>query len=499
MPITIFLLMLQVGWFFVAVLRLTRTAGVISNVIEWLALLLAIYIVSRRDNPAYKLAWILLVLGLPVFGMLLYLLFGHSSVNKYIKRTFEQNDRQLYHFLKQDGAILEEIKTEDKQLSSIARYIKDVAKYPVYRNEYLRYHSDADIALNELIEQLKKAEKFIFMEYFILEPSGKIGKQILDILEEKTKAGVDVRLLFDDIGSLPYIDKSDINDLKKRGINYRRFNPIIPVLAVFMNNRDHRKITVIDGETGFLGGYNLADEYANIKQPYGHWKDNGIVVKGQCVENLTAMFLGVWNAIGKQDVNYEAFFNKTFKAVKSDGYIQPYADTPLDKEQVGKDVYMNIIKTASDYVYMYTPYLIIDNELMSQLCLAAKSGVDVRIVVPGIPDKKLVYMTTRSYYSQLTEAGVRIYEYKPGFLHAKTFVSDDTVASVGSINMDFRSLYLHFESGAILYYTDAIKDIKNDFENVFDKSIEITCEMCKNQGILIKAMQTILRLFAPLM
>ncbi|MBR6697810.1 MAG: cardiolipin synthase [Lachnospiraceae bacterium] len=500
MPITIVLLLIQLGWIGYIVLRLDGTTGWIKDVISWITIIVAIYIVSRRDNPAYKLIWILMLLALPVFGVLLYLLFGHSGVSRQIKKAFAKSDRQFEKYLYYDDDIVNELKTYDKQLYNTSRYITNIAKYPIYRNHYIKYHPLGDDGLADLLNELKKAQKFIFMEYFIVEPEGKVFSEILEVLEEKHKAGVDVRLMFDDIGSLPYVDKKCMAKLKQTGINFRRFNPVLPVLAAFMNNRDHRKITVIDGKVGFMGGYNLADEYANINCKFGHWKDTGVLIKGKAVDNLTAMFLGMWNVLAKGDTSYGTFFdNAKYDDTECKGYVQPYADTPLDKEHVGKDVYLNIIKTATDYVYMYTPYLIIDDEMISQLCLAAMSGVDVRIVTPGIPDKKMVFMATKSYYPQLIEAGVRIYEYKPGFLHAKTFVSDDEVASVSSINLDFRSLYLHFESGVIMYCCDEIENIRKDFENTFEKSVEITKKDCDERGLLLRIMQSILRLFAPIL
>ena len=281
------------------------------------------------------------------------------------------------------------------------------------------------------------------------------------------------------------------------------FNPFRPLLNIVQNNRDHRKICVIDGHTGFTGGINLADEYINQKKRFGHWKDTAVMLKGEAVWNMTVMFLHMWNVINNssEPIDHEAHMPHRFhpEPFAGNGFAQPYSDTPLDGEIVGENVYLNIINRARKYVYICTPYLIIDNEMMTALCLAAKSGVDVRIMTPGIPDKKMVFLLTQSYYEQLLEAGVRIYEYQPGFLHAKSFVCDDEIAVVGTINLDYRSLYLHFENGVWFYKNNVIHDILDDFNQTLKYCDPISIEFCKNRNIVVRAFQSILRLFAPLL
>ena len=337
------------------------------------------------------------------------------------------------------------------------------------------------------------------MQFFIVD-EGKMLKSVLDILKEKVKEGVEVRFMYDDVGSLTMLPRHYDRQLEKMGIKSVAFNPFIPILSLAMNNRDHKKIVVIDGEIGFSGGFNLADEYINKIERFGYWKDAGLKVTGDAVWNFTVMFLQVWNAIRKTDEGYGAFLpHKHYEeAFQGKGFIQPYADNPLDHEIVGENVYLNIINTANKYVYIYTPYLIIDNEMITALCLAAKRGVDIKIVTPGIPDKKMVFWLTQSYYRQLVEAGIHIYEYTPGFIHAKCFASDDKVATVGTINMDYRSLYLHFENGVFMYNNDAVMQVKHDMEKTFEISQRITKEMC--QGSLKKTLaQSVLRLLAPLL
>ena len=353
-----------------------------------------------------------------------------------------------------------------------------------------------------LVRELKQAKKYIFIEYFIIN-DGVMWQTILNILEKKAAEGVDVRLIYDGFGCLTTLPHKYYEELQKKGIKCQVFNPFRPILNIIQNNRDHRKLCIIDGWVGFTGGINLADEYINQKERFGHWKDTAVMLKGEAVWNMTVMFLHMWAVIGRSEesVDYEAYFPHRYHEgeFESDGFVQPFCDTPLDEEVVGEDVYLNIINKAKKYVYICTPYLIIDNEMMTALCLAAKSGVDVRIMTPGIPDKKLVFILTQSYYRQLLEAGVKIYEYQPGFLHAKSFVSDDEIGVVGTINLDYRSLYLHFEDGVWIYRNRVIQDIKDDFIQTMEYCRQIELEFCLNRNIGLCIMQNIFRVFAPLM
>ena len=289
--------------------------------------------------------------------------------------------------------------------------------------------------------------------------------------------------------------------LKELGIECAAFNPFRPILSIILNNRDHRKILVVDGQIGFTGGMNIADEYINQKERFGYWKDAGVEVKGEAVWSLTTMFLEMWNYINGTSEDYFRFLPKIYnkKENPKDGYVQPYSDTPLDHENVGENIYLNIINRAKEYVYIYTPYLIIDNEMMVSLQNAAKCGVDVRIVTPEIPDKKLIFLLTQSYYEQLIQSGVKIYQYKPGFIHAKCFVCDDKIATVGTVNLDYRSLYLHFECGVFMYCSQAVMQVKQDALATIRKSRQITLEFCQSRNIVITMLQSVLRLFSPLL
>lgn len=348
-----------------------------------------------------------------------------------------------------------------------------------------------------MLSELNKAEKFIFMEYFIIE-DGLMLNSILDILKEKASRGVDVRFMYDSLGSIAKAPVDIVRDLRNAGIRCFEFNTFRSILDNRYNNRDHRKICVIDGNVGFTGGVNLADEYINVKTVYGHWKDTAIMIKGDAVWSLTNMFLTLWDGINKCDEDFRKYLPDI--DVKTDnGYVIPYTDFPIDNETVGKSVYLNMINRANRYIYIMTPYLILDNTMATSLCDAAKSGIDVRLITPGIADKKLVNLLTKSYYDKLIEAGVKIYEYTPGFVHAKIFVSDDETAVVGTINLDYRSLAHHFENAIWMYKTDIVADIKKDFLDTQEKCERITLEKCMKKSFAKIIFLPILRLFSPML
>jgi cardiolipin synthase len=440
----------------------------------------------------------MLILTFPVMGVCLFLMFGHPNVTKRKRKRLEKIDASLDDNLKQDRSVYENLKADNRSVANQAYYIHEYGRYPIYQNTDIEFYHDAADGLKAQKEAMQNAKKFIFMEYHAIEDKESFGG-IKEILRQKAKEGVEVRLIYDDVGSIGFINPKFIKNLRADGIQCRVFNPILPVLNIFMNNRDHRKITVIDGKIGFTGGYNLANEYFNITHPFGHWKDSGIKLTGDAVNSLTCMFLEMWNVIDNTDKDYSGYLPKyEFKSYDG-GYVAPYADCPLDGEPVGENVYMNIVKNAKRYVYFTTPYLIITDEMHKELSQAAKRGVDVRIITPGIPDKKLIYQVTRSYYAGLVKNGVRIYEYTPGFIHAKQCICDDEVATVGTINLDFRSLYFHFENGTYLYKCGAIKDIKKDFDDTFPICTEVTGKYKNGRSAVLRIWHCILRLFAPLL
>ena len=493
------IIFIQILWFVIILIKFSHYSTKISIFFSIISGLVVLWIVNKNDNPAYKMAWIIPILLFPVSGGVLYVIFGNKKPAKKLRNTLEKESNRTINELSQDERVIDEIRNQDERVAGQSIYLSNVVGYPIYKNTETKYYDIGESNYADLIKELNNAKKFIFMEYFIIE-EGQMWNGILEILERKAKEGVDVRLIYDDVGCINLLPYGYNLYLERKGIKCIPFNPFVPFVSLAMNNRDHRKITIIDGHTGFTGGINLADEYINVKERFGHWKDTGIMLKGEGVWNLTVMFLRMWNAFRPTDEDYSIYrpeVNQT-ELVRSDGYVQPYGDSPLDEEIVGENAYMNIINSAKNYIYIFTPYLIIDNEMMTALCLAAKKGVDVRIVTPGIPDKKTVFKLTRSYYTQLLEAGVRIYEYTPGFIHAKVFICDDEIATVGTINMDYRSLYLHFECGVYLYKCKCISDIKKDAIYTMSKSREFTDDDVK-KGKTRSLLQAILRVFAPLM
>ena len=491
-------LLLQVGYLVYLISKAGKYYPYITLGTEILALAAVVGIYSQHRSSASKISWVILIMLFPLLGLCLYLLVGQPWATHTIRRRFENVDRSLAGRLPQDKAVMQEIKQNLPEFAGQARYISDWARYPVYKNTSVEFHAQGEIAFEALKSELRKAEKFIFMEYHAIELS-QCFLELEEILAERAKNGVEVRLFYDDVGSLTFICPNFVQRMEEKGIHCQVFNPLIPMVSAFMNNRDHRKITVIDGRVGFTGGYNLADEYFNVKHPYGHWKDTGIRMEGEAVRSLTVMFLEMWNAVKKLDGDYGVYTNVDCGKIQSDGYVQPYADSPLDNERVGENVYMNMIKTARRYVWITTPYLILDDEMTQELTLAAKRGVDVRIITPGIPDKKIVFQLTRSYYAQLVRGGVRIFEYSPGFLHAKQMLVDDETAAVGTINLDFRSLYLHFENAVLLHGCSATKDIYRDFQATFPLCREMTQQYGGKRMMHMRVSQSLLRLFAPLL
>ena len=501
-------LIIQLSWIFLLLLRLTTYAAWIAQVLNILALIVALAIYGRHTNSAIKLPWIMLIIAVPFVGLFLYAFYGREGATQAMLRRFEDIDRKLMGTLPKDKSIYLNLKEADVAAANMAHYIYENAGYPMYGNTAVTFYPEAAEGLEAQLKDLETAKSFIFLEYHAIEYASAFLR-ILTILRRKVKEGVEVRIFYDDIGSGPFISPDFIKQMAADGIQCRVFNPITPIVNIFMNNRDHRKIMVVDGRVGYTGGYNLTEEYFNITRPFGHWKDTGVRLEGEAVRSLTFMFLEMWNAVNASDIDdvtYEKYLPLhpdgspvlTDLSLQADGLVQPYADSPLDDEHVGENVYLNIVSMAKRYVYFTTPYLIITDEMNKVLRLAARRGVDVRIITPGIPDKRIVYKLTRSYYSRLVASGVRIFEYTPGFLHAKECVSDDQVATVGTINLDYRSLYLHFEDGVFFYGGKIIGDVKADFAHLFAESREVT-EDYRTQKKGLHIAEYLLRLLSPLL
>lgn len=493
-------IILQFSWLFLTLYDFSVRYQFVDISTRILALVLVLVVINKWINPYYKLAWTFIILLFPLLGSVLYAVFGRSQLTKRTQERMDAVHKDVSSHLKSNYDVMEALAKEDPGVAQQTKYIHDWAQFPLYRNSKTKYYPCGEAMFADMLGAMERAEEFIFLEYFIIE-DGIMLTAILEVLERKRKEGVLVRLIYDDVGSIRTLPKNFAQRLQAIGVESASFNPFRPILSIILNNRDHRKILVVDGQVGFTGGINIADEYINQKERFGYWKDAGIEVKGEAVWSLTTMFLEMWNYIKESSEDYLKYLPELYHKQDNpeDGYVQPYSDTPLDHENVGENIYLNIINHAKKYVYIYTPYLIVDNEMTVALQNAAKCGVDVRIVTPEIPDKKLVFLLTQSYYEQLIQNGVKIYQYTPGFIHAKCFVCDDKVATVGTVNLDYRSLYLHFECGVFLYRSQAVMQVKKDALETIGKSREITLAFCKNRNVWIKLTQSVLRLFAPLL
>jgi len=468
------------------------------------AAVVTFWILSSRENPAYKVAWMVPLLIFPVFGALFYLFWGSDRLARKMRKNLDLMTDHIYSALPElelpapgTGSAMDE--GLDAHARHQGQYLHCHAYSPLWNNTKTEYLSTGELKFRRLLEELEKARSYIFMEYYIIEP-GQMWNSLLDVLERKARVGVDVRVIYDDYGCMKTLPAKYPRQLGEKGIRCEVFNPIRPVFSAYINSRDHRKITVIDGTVAFTGGINLADEYINRVDKFGHWKDVAIYLEGSAAWSFTVLFLGMWEYLSGEKEDYQQYRPPEELPVKNaSGYVQPFADRPMDGESVAENVYLSLIYRAENYLYITTPYLIIDNELTVALSLAAKSGTDVRIITPHRGDNFFIHAATRSYYRQLLESGVRIYEYTPGFIHSKCFVADDLYAVVGTINMDFRSLYLHFECGAWLYKTDTVTDVRDDFLTTLESCGEITFETVDKMPVIQKLVGRIMRIFSPLL
>ncbi len=489
-------LLFQIDWILLRILKLNYGSEWLYLATSLLSIVVVLKLYSKHTNAAMKMPWIMLIMAVPIMGLTLYLLFemlGDPGIGK----RLEEKRRERREILLQSAETMKRLEGESLSAAHQSRYLWNTVHWPVYGNTHVDYYAEAVEGFEAQKLALEQAESFIFMEYFIVE-DGSSFREIEEILVRKAQQGVEVRLLYDDIGSIGYVNMRFAKRLRQEGIRCYPFNPALPFLNLFMNHRDHRKITVIDGKVGFTGGYNLADAYFGRERPYGKWKDTGLRLEGEAVRSLTAAFLEIWSLQSKEKEDWSSYLNAT-TGISAQGFVQPYADNPLGQERTTEDVYLNMISQANETLYFMTPYLIITDELSRALGLAARRGVDVRIITPGVPDKKTVYAVTRSYYAGLTRQGVRIFEYTPGFCHAKMCVSDGKVASVGTSNLDYRSLYHHFENNVLFTGSDAVAAVGADFQAVFPQCQEVTEKYSTGRGAMLRTWQCILRLFAPLM
>lgn len=497
--ITALIVLLQVVFFLLELFRWGSYYVAIAFFLRLLSFIAVLYIIWKPNNPAVKLAWVVPILLFPLFGGAMYLAFGHVVIPRKLQNSMRLSNDSVKKNLVQDESVGARLEQENIMIANQCRYLQHYANSPVWERTKTTYFPDGMPYWEQLLKDLEQAEHFIFLEYFIL-GEGKMWNAVLDVLERKAKAGVEVRLMYDDVGSVFILPKNYYETIEAKGIRCVAFNRLVPLMALVLNNRDHRKIVVIDGKIGYTGGINMADEYINYKHPYGdHWKDAGIRIAGEAVWNFTVFFLQMWNVSCHTEEDYSKYRYQFQEKLPDNGYVQPYVDTPLDDELVGENVYLNMIGYAKRYIYIFTPYLIVDYEMGIELKLAAKRGVDVRIVTPGVPDKKKIYWLTQSSYQNFIEAGIKIYQYTPGFIHSKCVLCDDEIATVGTINFDYRSFYHHFECGVFLYRTSAIADLKKDMEETFQVSEQITLEWCKKKFMKTNIIGPVLKLFSPLL
>ena len=497
---------IQLAWLFFIVFYLSAYYLPFAFALNLLSLAAVVFIINRPGNPQVKMAWIVPILVFPLFGGIIFLISGGKGPKHKLLRALEQSGEMLAPYKvgnlelesRQDADL--PIPREDLYLVGQSYYLARNG-FPAYRNTDAAYYADCKAGWERMLCDLETAEHFIFMEYFILNP-GVMWDPVLEILKKKAAAGVEVRLIYDDVGSISYLPRKYHQELESYGIRCVAFNPYRPVYAVVMNHRDHRKITVIDGNVGYTGGVNFADEYIGEDIRFGEWRDNLIRLEGEGVRSMTLLFLEMWNANRPTDTReaVEAYMPSPERsaAVTCGGLVQPYGDSPVDSEILAENVYLNVINQATDYVYIYSPYLVLDYEMTRALSLAARRGVDVRLVVPAVPDKKVVYELTKSYFPELIENGVKVYRFTPGFVHSKVFLADDRQAIVGSVNLDYRSLTLHFENACMFVDHPVIPSVKADFEETFPRCEAVTVKK-RRFNVLYDLYLGLLRLFAPLL
>ena len=459
---------------------------------------MVLYLINSRIDPTAKITWLIVIMLMPIFGALLFWFTQSELGHRALKSRVDQLIQQTNTLVPQDPDTLEHLKEEAPGAAGLAAYINRTGCHPVYENTSVTYFPMGEDKWAEMLRQLEQAQHFIYMEYFIVDEGLMWGK-ILEILARKAKEGVDVRVLYDGTCEFTTLPHDYPKRLQQLGIQCRMFARVIPMVSTHYNYRDHRKILVIDGHTAFNGGVNLADEYINHIQKFGHWKDTAVMLKGEAVRSFTLMFLQMWNVTEKQPQFDVMQQYPAISQPKAEGYVIPYGDCPLDHDKVGERVYMDILNRATKYVHIMTPYLILDSEMETALCFAAERGVEVKLILPGIPDKNAPYALAKMHYASLLDSGVQIYEYTPGFVHAKVFVSDDKEAVVGTINLDYRSLYHHFECATWMYGVPCIGEIEEDFESTLLKCRKVTKDTIWQGHKILRPLGYLLKVLAPLM
>lgn len=497
--IILLLLVVQVLFLFGLFFKFRQLAPHYLGLATLFYLVMIVVLVNSDHDASAKITWLIVMMVFPVFGALLYLYtsveLGHRALKKRMRNIMVMTRQSI----PQEQRVLEKVEAASPELADLRHYVNQTGCFPVYENTRVQYFPLGEEMFEAMLAELQKAERFIFLEYFILD-EGYMWGRLLDVLSRKAREGVDVRVMYDGTCEFALLPRVYPKKLEALGIRCKVFAPITPFVSTHYNYRDHRKIMVIDGRTAFNGGINLADEYINHIRRFGHWKDTGVMLQGDAVDSFTLMFLQMWY-VNESLCDFTPFL--TAREFPPDGenrgFVMPYGDCPLDDYNVGESVYMDILNRAHDYVYIMTPYLILDGELEKALTFAAQRSVDVRLILPHISDSFVAQSLAKTYYRPLLKAGVKIYEYTPGFVHAKVFVSDDSKAVVGTINMDYRSLYHHFECATYLHGTDCVADIKEDFLATLDKCQEATLDTVRNEKWYVRLVGNVMKFVAPLL
>ena len=490
-------LVLNFLYLFSVIFDFFRFAPILFGSMVVFTAVMELIILNSRDDVDVKLTWAVVVAVLPLLGAVLYAFVRFDLGNRVNRKLIQSSVEASLPYVPDEPDVMEQIEAEAQDLMPIARYLTDHAHAPAFSDTDVTYYPLGEDMFDAMLPELERAEKFIFMEYFLVS-EGYMWNTVLEILERKAAEGVDVRFLYDGMNAFTNLPYNYPKELKKRGIKCKMHAPVRPFISTHYNYRDHRKITVIDGHTAFTGGINLEDRYINIDSPYGHWKDTAVMVKGSAARGFALLFLQMWNATEREQ-DFSPCLEKPADSTHRGGFVIPYGYSPMDDENVGEQVYLHMINRANRYLYLMTPYLIPDEEIINALCFAAKRGVDVRLILPGICDHKSTQIMARSYYAKLVKSGVQIFEYTPGFVHAKVFLSDDLHAVVGTINLDYRSLRHHFECAAYLYGLPVLEDIKEDFRLTQEKSQQITAEDIGKFSRFSKAFAFLTKFAAPLL
>lgn len=476
--------------------------------VYWMQLLvcagLIVYEIHLAKNPAFQLTWICLAALAPTFTVLLYLLVHFDTAGKRISNRLNDILKTTNRHLPQEPDVAQKLKESRPRLNGLAEYLRESCGFPVYRNTDVKYYPLGELMFEDLKKDLQNAQKFIFLEFFIIH-HGMMWSSIHEILKERAAAGVEVRVMYDGMGSVNLFPRDYYKLLQEEGIQCHPFAPVHPLLSTSQNNRDHRKIVVIDGETAYTGGVNLGDEYINRIERFGHWKDTAVRLTGDAVDSFSMMFLQLWDASDRRkSFSEEEYLSYLIGSTQredtgGEGFVLPFGDSPLDEENTGERVYLELLNTAEHYVHVMTPYLIPSSEMRETMKYTAKRGVEVVLLVPHIPDKTYVRAVARTYYPELIRGGVKIYEYEPGFVHAKVSVADGRQAVVGTINHDFRSLYFHYECAALMIDCPVISVVEADFQQTLKRSKRVTLADYMKINVISRVFGYILRLFAPLL